>query len=369
MSPDSKPSPADNLQSAVSQTLSERPAQAIDRRTLLVASGAAAIGVLGYPIVKRAFASSQPVFIARNQRYDGPLKQTILDGLLATGFKPEQFHNKRVLLKPNMVEPSKQSPQMTTNPAVVLAAAEVFRDWKADVAVGEAPGHVRDTEMALVESGMQSALDDSRLPFADLNYQQVAWTPNRGRVSQLEGFYFPRSVVDADFVVSMPKMKTHHWVGMTASMKNLYGTIPGVVYGWPKNVLHHAGIPQTVYDINASLPPAIAIIDGIVCMEGDGPIMGSAKPMGLILIGPNLPAVDATTARIMNLHPEQVGYLSLAADRLGPIDDRRIEQRGEHWQELVAPFHILNAPHLRDLPVDPAALISKAALAAARATA
>ena len=337
---------------------SNRLAHGINRRTLFAAAGAAAAGALSYPLLKRAFDGSQPVFIARNQRYDGPLKQTILDGLLATGFKPEQFRNKRVLLKPNMVEPTKQSPQMTTNPAVVLAAAEVFRDWQAEVTVGEAPGHVRDTEMALVESGMQSALDDARLSFADLNYQQVVWTPNRGHVSQLEGFYFPRSIVEADFVVSIPKMKTHHWVGMTASMKNLYGTIPGVVYGWPKNVLHHAGIPQTVYDINASLPPKIAIIDGILCMEGDGPIMGSAKLMGLILIGPNLPAVDATAARIMNLHPEQVGYLSLAADRLGPIDDRQIEQCGEHWQALVKPFSVLNAPHLRNLPVDPAVLVS-----------
>lgn len=328
------------------------------RRDLLIAGGVAAAGVLGYSLLRRGSAGSQPVFIARNQTYDGPLVQTIKDGLLATDVKPEQFRGKRVLLKPNMVEPTKASPQMTTNPAVVLAAAEVFRSWGAEVSVGEAPGHVRDTEMALVESGMEAALDDAKLCFADLNYEPVAWTANRGRASRLEGFYFPHSVVQADYVVSMPKMKTHHWVGMTASMKNLYGVIPGVVYGWPKNVLHHAGIPQTVIDINASLPKTLAIIDGILCMEGDGPIMGSPKPMGLILIGPNLPAVDATAARIMNLHPENVSYLALAAGRLGPIDDPRIEQRGEHWQPLVKPFSILDAPHLRNLPADPAALIS-----------
>jgi uncharacterized protein (DUF362 family) len=87
-------------------------------------------------------------------------------------------------------------------------------------------------------------------------------------------------VVEADLIVSLPKMKTHHWVGVTASMKNLYGTIPGIKYGWPKNVLHHAGIPETVFDINASLPKSIAIIDGIDCMEGDGPIMGTLKQWG-----------------------------------------------------------------------------------------
>ncbi len=132
-------------------------------------------------------------------------------------------------------------------------------------------------------------------------------------------------------------MKTHHWVGITCSMKNFYGTLPGIKYGWPKNVLHHNGIPETVVDINATLPRTLAIVDGIDCMEGDGPIMGSLKRMGLVLVGTNLPAVDATAARIMGLRPERVSYLALAADRLGPIADERITQRGERWQELGEP--------------------------------
>ena len=139
--------------------------------------------------------------------------------------------------------------------------------------------------------------------------------------ASLPGFWFPRSVVEADYVVSMPKMKTHHWMGVTASMKNLYGVLPGIVYGWPKNVLHQHGIPETVFDINASLPSLLAIVDGIDCMEGDGPIMGSLKPMGLIVVGTNLPAVDATVARIMGLPPERIPYLALAANHLGPLDE------------------------------------------------
>ena len=86
--------------------------------------------------------------------------------------------------------------------------------------------------------------------------------------------------------------------------------------------------------------------------------------MGLILVGPNPTAVDATAARIMNLKPDQISYLDLAANRLGPIDDRKIEQRGENWRELVSPFTILDAPHLRSLPADPTVLISKISRAA-----
>ena len=92
-----------------------------------------------------------------------------------------------------MVEPSRKVAHMTTHPAVVVAAAEVFRGWGATVTVGEAPGHVRDTEMALEESGVSDAVDAAGVEFADLNYEDVAWQPNRGRQSKLPGFWFPRA--------------------------------------------------------------------------------------------------------------------------------------------------------------------------------
>jgi uncharacterized protein (DUF362 family) len=318
-----------------------------DRRTLLIGAGVAAVGALAIPLVRRVLEGEAPVFLARSQSYDGPLEQTIRDGLLATGFDPATVRSRRVLLKPNLVEPSLAAPHMTTHPAVVVAAAEVFRRWDAQVTVGEGPGHVRDTEMALVESGLADALDAAGLRFADLNYQDVAWLKNRGRASKLPGFYFPQEIAEADLVVSMPKLKTHHWVGLTASLKNLYGALPGIKYGWPKNVLHHAGIPQTVFDINASLPKTVAVVDGIVCMEGDGPIMGSPKPLGLLAIGTNLTAVDATCARIMGLDPARVSYLKLARGKLGPVADASIQQRGERWQDLASPFSILDVPHLQ----------------------
>jgi uncharacterized protein (DUF362 family) len=321
----------------------------LNRRALLVGTGTALAGLGTFAVVRDWFRPRSSAFIAGGQKYDAGLERTIRDGLLATDFVPEQFRGKRVLLKPNLVEPTKKSPHMTTHPAMVQAAAAVFRAWGADVIVGEGPGHVRDTEMALTESRMTEALDAAELAFADLNYEEVRFVANAGKTCKLDGFYFPRSVMEADLVVSMPKMKTHHWVGFTAAMKNLYGVIPGIKYGWPKNVLHYAGIPQTVFDINASLPKTIAIVDGIECMEGDGPIMGSPKHMGLVIIGTNPTAVDATVARLMDIDPAQVSYLRLAADRLGPIADRSIEQRGERWEKYASTFEIIDAGHLRSL--------------------
>ena len=322
-------------------------AHAFSRRDLLIGAGAVAgAAALAYPLWRRFGPQPAPVFLARGQRYDGPLVETIAAGLAAVEFNASWVRGRRVLLKPNLVEPTRAAPQMTTHPAVLLAAAEVFRRLGAEVRVGEGPGHVRDTEMALVESGMDDALRSENLPFCDLNYGAVRTVANAGRCSRLESFTFPADVLDADLIVSMPKLKSHHWMGLTAAMKNLYGTLPGLIYGWPKNVLHYAGIPQTVVDIHASLPPTIAIVDGIVCMEGDGPILGTPKPLGLLAVGLNPTALDATLARLAGFDPAKVPYLALAAGRLGPIGEGRIVQRGERWQDLHSPFAIVEALHL-----------------------
>ena len=324
-----------------------------DRRKLLVWSGLASVGAIGAATFFRKRTrhyTPTPMFIAKNQRYDGPLAQTIRDGLAASGIQLEQLRGKKVLLKPNLVEPNRAVPHMTTHLNVVLAAMEVFRSVGAEVAIGEGPGHMRDTEQCLAEGGYRDAIRSERLTFADLNYEDTGFVDNGGHLSKLEGFHFPKSVVEADLIVSMPKMKTHHWVGVTASMKNLYGVIPGIRYGWPKNVLHHNGIPETVFDINASLPKTIAIVDGIDCMEGDGPIMGTLKKMGLILIGATPASVDATVCRLMDLDPNQVSYLRLASENgLGSLRESEIRQEGEPWRPLMQTFAILDKPHLTRL--------------------
>jgi uncharacterized protein (DUF362 family) len=145
----------------------------------------------------------------------------------------------------------------------------------------------------------------------------------------------------------MPKLKTHHWTGVTCAMKNLFGVMPGIVYGWPKNVLHYAGIAESILDINATVRPALAIVDGIVGMEGDGPIMGTPKAVGCVVMGRNSAAVDATCTRIMGLNPHGVPYLTKASGRLGPIHEHNISQLGENVARFRSRFSILDEPHLR----------------------
>jgi uncharacterized protein (DUF362 family) len=185
-------------------------------------------------------------------------------------------------------------------------------------------------------------LEQEQLRFVDLNHDEVSKVKNPlGFMSQRE-LYLPKSLLRADIVVSIPKMKTHHWAGVTLSMKNLFGVMPGICYGWPKNVLHHAGINESIVDITATVRPHLAIVDGILGMEGDGPIMGTPKPAGLLVMGTNLPAVDATCCRLMGIAPERVPSLCLAAGRLGPLQSAHIQQRGERLVDVTQNFHFIH---------------------------
>lgn len=287
-------------------------------------------------------------FIARADAYDDQLETRIREGLLELGFGRNQVRHKSIMLKPNLVEPTVEAPHVNTHPLFVRAVAEVFRRWDArEVFVAEGQGHIRDGWLVLEQSGLEPVLRDADLDFVDLNHDDVFPVSNQLGCMQLDTLHFPATIKRADLIVSLPKMKTHHWAGVTLSMKNLFGVMPGIYYGWPKNVLHHRGIDNSIVDITATLQPQLAIIDGIVGMEGDGPIMGTPRHSGLIVMGTNLPAVDATAARLMQFEPQRLPFLRLASGRLGPIQQRHIQQRGESVAACAQHFKLDDHPHFQ----------------------
>ena len=322
------------------------------RRTILTGFGASLAAGLGAQQVCDwdEWGNRARVFIASAGSYEADLESVIRAGLEELGLAPSWVKRKSVLLKPNLVEANGDAPQINTHPAVVRATAEVFRSWGArEVLVAEGPGHCRDGQLVVDQSGMGAMLRDSKLDFVDLNYEEIIFVPNRLRMTSMGQLALPATLKQADLVVSLPKMKTHHWVGVTLSLKNLFGVMPGIYYGWPKNVLHYAGIVPSILDIAAAVRPHLAIVDGIVGMEGDGPVMGTPRHAGVLVMGRNLPAVDATCARLMKINPWRIGYLVQASGRLGPISERHIEQRGETINSLSQPFQLLDHPYFANL--------------------
>ena len=323
----------------------------LKRRTFLEASlglaaGAATTALLSRPRyhVTRRRPSSQ-VAILTAESYSQKLEMILHSGL-------QLFHldvrGKTVLLKPNLVDYIPGN-HINTHPLLVSAAAECFRRLGAKrVLVGEGPGHQRDTELVLLESGFTDELRQLKVPFVDLNRDELVMTPLLATYTWMELLWLPRTVLETDFVVSMPKVKTHHWSGVTLSMKNMFGVVPGTKYGWPKNILHWKGIQESILDVCATVPVHFVIADAIMAMEGNGPLNGHPRPLNRIVLADDPVAADATCARLMGLDPTRITHIRIGAQFLGNASIERIGQLAEAVRVPASAFDVVpEFQHLR----------------------
>ena len=297
--------------------------------------GAAALGLAACSRTA-ALRPPAPVHIARAGAYSEDLYDTMRRVLAQHKLN---VRGRRVLLKPNLVEFEPES-AINTHPKLVHATLEAFRELGASVAIAEGPGHRRGTLDLADAAGYFETIPSFEDIFTDLNLDEVSRVRLPRPVSHLRSLYLPHTVLGSDLLVSMPKMKTHHWAGATLAMKNLFGIVPGGIYGWPKNVLHWAGIHESIADLHALFPRHFAIVDGIVGMEGNGPIQGRPKPVGVIVSGHDPVAVDATCCRIMQIEPSRIGYLTLAGGLEG-ISEENIRQIGEKPDSVATPFELI----------------------------
>ncbi|MGA2426891.1 MAG: DUF362 domain-containing protein [Candidatus Acidiferrum sp.] len=280
------------------------------------------------------------VAIRRVADYEQDLSALIHESLAAFNLPVK---GKTILLKPNLVGLDPLG-VMNTHPAVIAATRESFlRSGAAQVLIGDGPALDRDTEAIIESVRLREYIGALAAVFVDLNVDDVARVRLKTHASRLKELYLPKTALGVDFLVSMPKLKTHHWAGVTLSLKNMFGIVPGSCYGWPKNVLHWAGIDRAILDINAACRPDFAIVDGIVGMEGDGPTQGTPKASGVLVLGNDPVAVDATSCRVMGLVPERVKYLSRAGTLLGHLQVDKIQQLGEPIASVKTSFCVLPA--------------------------
>lgn len=288
----------------------------------------------------RPLPTNSAVHIASATSYDDDLLAVLRDQF--RHFRDEvPLAGRRVVLKPNLVEYHRDK-VINTDPRLIEAVIRLCREEGAsEIVVAEGPGHWRNAHYLVEESGLGEVLRRQQVPFVDLNHDEPEKMLNLGRLTGLDYLYVARTVVQTDVLISLPKLKTHHWAGATLSLKNLFGTLPGICYGWPKNELHWRGIPNSIVDIALTNTPHLAIVDGIVGMEGDGPLNGTAKPLGVIVMGTDLVAVDATCCRLMGLDPRRVPYLLLAQQKqLGRLREEEIRQLGEPIAAKAARFEL-----------------------------
>jgi uncharacterized protein (DUF362 family) len=304
---------------------------AYTRRNLLAGAAGLTVACRNNPPAPR---TSQRVSITRVGQYSQELYDIVL-----RIFREHRLDvkGKRVVLKPNLVE-FEEGGVINTNPLVVHAAYEAVKALGAkSVTIAEGPGHRRATLEMCEQAGYFGVLRDFEAAFVDLNLDDVTRVALTRPFSKLRELYLPNTILGADLLISIPKMKTHHWVGATLSMKNLFGVVPGGVYGWPKNVLHWAGIDECIADLYRTFPRHFCLVDGIEGMEGNGPIQGTRKHAGVLVAGSDMAAVDSTCCRVMRLDAGKVDYLRLASSGVHTV----IEQIGERPEAVSTGFRVV----------------------------
>lgn len=239
-----------------------------------------------------------------------------LDRLLAPLGGARRFAGpgSRVLVKPNFGVPRPPESAVVTDPALVLALARTFVDLGASVAIGESCVTGFDLDRIWDLLYVRDRASDLGVELVDLRKDR----PVRVAVHDplvIDHALVARRTLEADLIVNVPKMKTHVETTVTLAVKNM----KGVLTGNEKARFHQldapleAALEAAVADLHSALPPTLNIIDGILAMEGGGPLEGDPLPFGVLVAGDDRLAVDVAGCELMGIPPAEVRHLALAA--------------------------------------------------------
>jgi prephenate dehydratase len=254
---------------------------------------------------------------------------------------------KRVLLKPNLGRIGPPESGIVTNPQVIAAAIDFFRDAGASFcAVGESPITGIDVMEAFRVSGVEEVCKQRNCPIIDMDIRKPVDMVLPNAVA-LEKVSVCADVFDFDILVSVPVMKMHMHTGVTLSIKNMKGCL------WSRSKVYLHMLPPVPYcddkplnvavaDMASILYPHIALIDGTTGMEGLGPSAGSPKPLGVIVVSTNALAADTVACEIMGVAPNSIPHLRILHERgTGSIDTSQINIKPDHWRSYISQFAAL----------------------------
>ncbi len=251
------------------------------------------------------------------------------------GFNLSDFSNKRILIKPNLLMATSPEKAVTTHPSVIEAIIEVLKEKKAkEIYIGDTPGNFSTNMEYLYEiTGMKRVSEGTGAKLVNLYKDGIIYISGNNLIDRIPIVKFAK---DVDYIINVPKLKTHTFMLMTCVIKNLFGLVPGT----NKSKMHAIAInsknfAEILVDIFKEINPVINIVDGILGMEGEGPSAGTPRKFGKIIIGIDPVAVDTISSLILGYKPEEV-YTNVIAYKkgLGEMDIEKIEIIGEEKNKL-----------------------------------
>jgi uncharacterized protein (DUF362 family) len=239
------------------------------------------------------------------------IERAIRDALAALGI--DLSGRRTAVVKPNIVTAARPKSGVVTHPAVVEAVVNVLREsGVTEISIADGPGVGLDAERVFRVSGY-SALAE-RLGVALIDFNRVE---RRDRVWKYGTLGVPALLEDADLYVNVPKLKTHGYTTLTLSIKNHKGMLSEA----DKKLDHQLGLHEPLVEQAKLRPPDIIVLDGIVGVEGDGPLNGKSVRSRILAVGTNMLEVDAAAARLTGFDPRRIKHLAIAeSEGLGSLD-------------------------------------------------
>jgi uncharacterized protein (DUF362 family)/Pyruvate/2-oxoacid:ferredoxin oxidoreductase delta subunit len=258
----------------------------------------------------------------------------------------------RVLLKVNLLAARKPEDAVTTHPTVARALIEYFQDAGAEVVLGDssAAGPI-ETRKALKVSGIEEVAAKEKAKAVNFEAEGFAKVSAPKCAMRITEMYLAKPVLDAQLVVSVPKLKNHNLTKFTGALKNLFGTVPTAT----RMKLHALGsirlFSQGIADICAAVRPRLAVMDGVVGMDGNGPSFGTIKKVGIIAASRDPVAVDAVCSSIVGYKENEIlTTVEASARGLGNGKLSDIQVRGTDIEQLNIPWDKVKAMPLDVVP-------------------
>ena len=233
---------------------------------------------------------------------------------------------KQVVLKPNICNAKNPYGMVITDFKIIETAVKMCREKCCEPLVVESD-NISDTGDNRVRgSGLMKLLDEWKVNFINLSKDECILKPVAGTEIMI-----PKTMIEADYVINLAKIKTCSHTLVTLSIKNLYGCFQEA-----KKSRLHKKLDEVLPFLAKTIRSDMNIIDGNICMEGNGPVVGNAKKMGVIIAGGNPVSVDAFCSTLMGYNPREIKHISNSADQ--GIGSLNFDSVGDQWQPLISSF-------------------------------
>jgi len=267
--------------------------------------------------------SKVAVFTTRSR----PVLECVREILEELEWKNRVAEGARVVIKPNLSWPGKdRAAYANTSPEVLDALIKILLERTDKIVVGESDGTRFSVDDCFAASGYAEVVSSNGVRW--VNFSKAPSEPVD--LPMLEGFELPVDLLHCDALITVPKLKTHALTYFTGALKNQWGCIPR-----HDRILLHKQLDELIVQLNSFLKPALSIMDGVLAMEGRGPVNGRKVELGLLLGSRDPVALDVSAMRLVGLDPRNARHVVMAAERgLGSFASEDILLSGEKVLQL-----------------------------------